>query len=192
MIQGVQLRAGMTIVYNGVPHKVMSTKHLTPGNKRGIMQSKLRNLNTGLSLEHRFRTDDKIERAILNSREMEFLYSEGSGDDSLYYFMDTESYEQSTIDGDLIGDGKFYLVPNVKFAVEFFGEKIVGATPPKTVELKIVDTPPNMKGATASSSYKPATLETGLVVGVPPFIESGEIIRVDSEEGKYIERARAE
>ena len=186
MIQAIQLRAGMTIVFNKVPHSVMTVKHLTPGNKRGIIQTKLRNLDTGLSLENRFRTDDKIERAILDTREMEYLYSEGS----THHFMDTSNYEQTTLDEDLIGEGKGYLVPNVKFTVEFFEDNPVGAAPPKVVELKITDTPPNMKGATASSSYKPATLETGLVVGVPAFIEAGETIRVDTVEGKYMERAK--
>ncbi len=186
MISATQLRAGMTIIYNGVPHSVMSIKHLTPGNKRGLVQTKLRNLETGLSLENRFRSDDKIEKAVLETREMEYLYSDGSE----HHFMDTSNYEQTTFDEELIGSGKNYMIPNVRFMVEFFEGKPVGAAPPKVVELEVVDTPPNIKGATASSSYKPARLETGLVVGVPPFIEKGEVIRVDTEEEKYLERAR--
>jgi elongation factor P len=186
MIQATRIRAGMTILFNDTPHTVMSVKHLTPGNKRGIIQTKLRNLKTGLSLENRFRTDDKIKKAMLETREMEYLYSDETG----YIFMDSENYEQTALSEELIGDGKNYLIANVKFLIEFFEEKPVAASPPKVVELEITDTPPNLKGATASSSYKPATMETGLVVGVPPFIEKGETIRVDTEEGKYLERAK--
>lgn len=186
MIIATQVRAGMTILYNGMPHKVMSIKHITPGKGRASMQTKLRNLKTGLSCENRFRSDEKIERAILNTREMEYLY-EGDGD---YVFMDTESYDQMNLSKETLGDTTDYLVANVKFMVEFYEGAPVGVTAPKIVEMRITDTPPNIKGATASSSQKPATLETGLVVGVPPFVETGELIRVDSEEGKYVERAK--
>ncbi len=186
MLSGTQLRAGMTIVYNGTPHAILSVQHLTPGNKRGLVQTKLRNLETGLSTEHRFRSDDKIERAILEKHEMEYLYSDDAG----HYFMNTETYEQTVLDDDALGKNTSYLVPNVKFMVEFYKGKPVGVEPPKVVELKVVETPPNMKGATAASSQKPATLETGLTVSVPPFIEPGEVVRIDTEEGKYLERAK--
>lgn len=186
MILATQIRVGMTIIFKGAPHVVMSVTHITPGKGRAMIQSKLRNLTTGVSLENRFRTDDKVERARLDTKEMEFLYAEGE----IFHFMDTLSYEQIAIPGEVLGDNTNFLVPNIRFLVEFFDDKIVGASPPKVVELKITDTPPNIKGATASSSYKPATLETGLVVGVPPFIETGEVIRVDTVEVKYLERAK--
>jgi elongation factor P len=186
MLSGTQLRVGMTIVYNNAPHKVLSVQHLTPGNKRGLVQTKLRNLNTGLSLENRFRSDDKVERAVLEQHEMEYLYESGGE----YFFMNTGTYEQISLNAETLGEKVSYLVPNVKFTVEYFAGKPVGVEPPKVVEMKVVDTQPNLKGATASSSAKPATLETGLVVGVPPFIETGEKIRVDTVEGKYLERAK--
>jgi elongation factor P len=186
MLSGTQIRVGMTILFNGAPHKVMSVQHMTPGNKRGLVQTKLRNLTTGLGIENRFRSDDKVERAVLEQHEMEFLY-ESAGE---YVFMNTESYEQTQLSAEALGDNVYYLIPNVKFSVEYFEGKPVGVEPPKVVEMKVTDTQPNMKGATASSSAKPATLETGLVVNVPPFIETGEVIRVDTGEGKYIERAR--
>ncbi len=185
MINATQLRVGMTIVYKDVPHIVMSVHHLTPGNKRGLVQTKLRNLKTGNSYEHRFRSDDRIERAILERCEMEYLYSEGPH----HYFMNTETYEQTTLDDDIMGENRYYLVSNVKFTVEFYEGKPVGVEPPKVVELRVVETPPNIKGATAAASQKPATLETGLTLNVPPFIEKGEVIRVDAWERKYLERA---
>jgi elongation factor P len=166
MLSGTQLRVGMTIVYNNAPHKVLSVQHLTPGNKRGLVQTKLRNLETGIGVENRFRSDDRVERAVLEQHEMEYLY-ESSGK---HFFMNTETYEQTPLSSDALGDKVYYLVPNVKFTVEFYEGKPVGVEPPKVVELKVTDTQPNIKGATASSSAKPATLETGLVVGVPPFI----------------------
>ncbi|MDH4227208.1 MAG: elongation factor P [Deltaproteobacteria bacterium] len=186
MISATQLRVGMTIMFNGAPHKVLSVQHVTPGNWRGMVQTKLRNLITGSGAENRFGSDDKVEKAVLEEHEMEYLYESGGE----YTFMNTANYEQMPISSEDLGDTVYFLIPNVKFAVEFYDGKPVSVKPPKVVELKIVDTPPNMKGATASSSYKPAKLETGLTVGVPPFIETGEVIRIDTEELKYIERAR--
>ncbi len=186
MITGTQIRAGMTILYNGVPHKVLSVMHRTPGNKRGFMQTKLRNLVTGLGCENRYASDEKVAQTRLDDFEMEYLYADG--DD--YHFMNTESFEQSSLTKDFLGDNIFYLTPNIKITVEFYEGNPVGVVPPKVVELKVSETAPNMKGATATSSNKPATLETGLVVNVPAFIEEGELIRVDTGEKKYIERAK--
>ncbi len=186
MISATQLRVGMTILHNNEPHTVLSVQHLTPGNKRGLVQTKLRNLRTGIGTENRFRSDDRIERAYLEQHEMEYLYSSGTE----YYFMNTENYEQIALSEELLGDNVKYLIPNVRFMVQFYDGRPVGVEPPKVVEMKVVDTPPNIKGATAASSAKPATLETGLVINVPPFIEKGEVIRVDTEENRYLERAR--
>ncbi|MBI5598217.1 MAG: elongation factor P, partial [Deltaproteobacteria bacterium] len=111
-------------------------------------------------------------------------------DSSQYHFMNTETYEQIVLNSDTLGQTVYYLVPNVKFMVEFYEGKPVGVEPPKVVEMKVTDTAPNIRGATAASSQKPATLETGLVVNVPPFIEVGTVVRVDTAEGKYLERAR--
>lgn len=186
MFPATQLRVGMTIIYNGEPCKVTMVQHVTPGKGRGMVQSKLKNLNTGTAFENRFRSDEKIERAFLEQREMEYLYN--SEDD--YYFMNTETYEQISLSRDDLEGFVCYLIPNVRFKVDFFEGKPVGIEPPKVVEMKVVDTAPELKGATATSSQKPATLETGLVVNVPSFIENGQVIRVDTADGTYIERAK--
>ncbi len=186
MIPATQLRVGMTILYNGEPYRVASVQHITPGNWRGMVQTKLKNLKTGSSVENRFRSEDKLEKAHLEQHEMEYLYSDGTD----YHFMNSASYEQMALSADVLGDNVHYLTPNVKFMIEYYEGMPVGVDPPKVVELKVVDTTPNMKSATVTATVKPATLETGLVVNVPSFIETGEVIRVDTEEGKYLERAK--
>jgi elongation factor P len=186
MIQATQLRVGMTIVHQGDLCRVMKVQHLTPGNKRGLVQAKLRNMKSGNSLEHRFRSEDRLERAELEQHEMEFLYA--SGDD--YHFMNTGTYEQITIHRDEMEDALDYLAPNTKVMVEFHENRPLGISLPATVDLKVVETPPGMKGATASGSGKPAVLETGLQVQVPQFIEIGETVRIDTGEGKYLERPK--
>jgi elongation factor P len=186
MIQATQLRVGMTIVHQGDLCRIMKVQHLTPGNKRGLVQAKLRNMKSGNSFEHRFRSEDRLERADLEQHEMEFLYA--SGDD--YHFMNTETYEQIMIRRDDLEDALGYLASNTRFMVEFHENRPVGIELPATVDLKVVDTPPGMKGATASGSGKPATLETGLQVQVPQFIEIGETVRIDTSDGKYLERPR--
>lgn len=187
MIVATQLRVGMTIVFKGEPCRVVSIMHVTPGKGRGMMQTKLRNLNSGVGFEQRFNSDEKVEKARLEQHEMAYLYSDTDG----YHFMNTTTYEQLQFSVEDLGDNTNYLVADVKFMVEFYDDKPVGIEPPKVVEMKIVDTPPSLKGATAASSGKPATLETGLVVSVPDFIETGEVVRVDTTEGKYLERAKS-
>lgn len=186
MIPATQLRVGMTILYNGEPYRVATVQHITPGNWRGMVQTKLKNLKTGSSVENRFRSEDKLEKAHLEQHEMEYLYSDGTD----YHFMNSATYEQMSLSADVLGDNVYYLTPNIKFMIEYYEGAPVGVDPPKVVELKVVETAPNMRGATVTASVKPATLETGLVVNVPPFIESGETIRVDTGEGKYLERAK--
>jgi elongation factor P len=186
MIQATQLRPGMAILHAGNICRVMSVQHMTPGNKRGFVQAKLRNLKSGNSYEHRFRSEDRVEKASLEEREMEFLYS--AGDD--FHFMNTETYEQVALTRTVLGNAIDFLTPNTRVKVEFLQEEAVGVELPLTVDLKVVDTPPGMKGATASNSPKPATLETGLQVQVPQFVNVGEMVRVDTGEGKYLERAK--
>lgn len=187
MIAATQLRVGMTILYNNEPYRVVAVQHITPGNWRGMVQTKLKNLKTGGSVENRFRSEDKLERASLEQHEMEYLYDNGSD----YFFMNSETFEQVSLSKEILGDNVYYLVPNIRFMVEYYNGAPVGVEPPKVVELKVVDTAPNLRGATVTASQKPATLETGLVVNVPPFIGIGEVIRVDTSEGKYLERAKA-
>lgn len=186
MIAATQLRVGMAILYNGEPHRVVSVQHITPGNWRGMVQTKMKNLKTGTNVEYRFRSEDKIEKAHMEQHEMEYLYSS----DVDYYFMNTGTYEQIALGGEELGDNIYYLTPNVKFMVDFYEDRPVGIEPPQFVELTVVETAPNLKGATAANSLKPAKLETGLTVNVPAFIEVGEKIRVDTSLGKYLERAR--
>ena len=176
----------MIIVYEGDLYRVSSVNHLTPGNKRCFMQTKMKNLKTGVGTERKFRSEDRLEQAMLDSRMMQYLYSEGG----LYTFMDTENYEQLSLGAEEIGDLLYYLLPNQVVEIEFFESKPVGISPPSTVDLEVVDTEPSLRGATASASYKPAKLETGITIQVPPFVQVGDRVRVDPSEGKYLERIK--
>ena len=186
MIQATQLRSGMAILHEGNLCRVLSVQHITPGNWRGMVQAKLRNLKSGNSFEYRFRSEDRVEKADLEEHEMEFLYA--SGDD--FHFMNTDTYDQVAITREDLGQAVDYLVPNTKVLVEFHEHRPVGVELPITVDLKVVETQPGMKGATASNSGKPAVLETGLQVSVPQFIDVGDVVRIDTAEGKYLERAK--
>ena len=184
-IPATQLRPGMIIKHNNDLHSVFSVEHRTPGNLRAFIQAKLRNLRTGAMFEHRFRSPDPIEKISVDEVEMEYLYNDGDG----YFFMNTENFEQTHLTRDTLGDAVDYLIPNLQIKVEFFDGKAVGIELPQTVDLKVIETEPGLKSATASSVTKPAKTETGLVVQVPPFINEGETIRVDTAEGVYLSRA---
>lgn len=184
-IPATQMRPGMIIKFNNELHTVFAVEHRTPGNLRAFIQAKLRNLRTGSMFEHRFRSPDPIDRVIVDEIPMEFLYNDG--DD--YYFMDTSNYEQTNLKRDTLGDAVEFLTPNLQITVSIFDGVPVGIDLPQTVELTVVETEPGLKSATASSVTKPARLETGLVVQVPPFINEGEKIRVDTAEGVYLSRA---
>ncbi len=184
-IPATQMRPGMVIKHNDVLHSVFAVEHRTPGNLRAFIQAKLRNLKSGAMFEHRFRSGDAIERVIVDEVAMEFLYNDG--DD--YYFMDMETFEQTPLKRDTLGDAVDFLLPNLNIHVSFYDGKAVGIELPGVVEMTIVETEPGIKSATASSVTKPAKTETGLVVQVPPFINEGEKIRVDTAEGAYMSRA---
>ena len=184
-IPATQLRPGMIIKHNGELHSVFKVEHRTPGNLRAFIQAKLRNLRTGAMYEHRFRSPDPIERVVVDEVAMEFLYADG--DD--YYFMNTENFEQTNLNAETLGDAVEYLIANLPIKVSFFDGVPVGIDLPQTVEMTVVETEPGLKSATASSVTKPAKLETGLVLQVPPFINEGEKIRVDTAEGAYLSRA---
>jgi elongation factor P len=175
----------MVIKHNNDLHSVFSVEHRTPGNLRAFIQAKLRNLRTGAMFEYRYRSGDAIEKVTVDEVKMEFLYSDGDN----YYFMNTENYEQTHLTRDTLGDSVDYLIANLEIQVEFFDGKAVGIELPQTVELLVVETEPGIKSATASSVTKPAKTETGLIVQVPPFINEGEKIRVDTSEGAYLSRA---
>ena len=185
MIQASQLRPGMCILFEGDVCRIMNAQHVTPGNLRGFVQARMRNLRSGNSFEHRFSSTEKVERAILDTQQMEYLYSDPSG----HHFMNQSTYEQITLDDETLGDNMLYLLPNTVLQIDFHDSTPVGIELPNTVTLEVVDTEPSMKGATASASYKPAKMETGLVVQVPPFIEVGTKIVVDTRENKYLSRA---
>jgi elongation factor P len=184
-IPATQMRPGMIIKHNNDLHLVFSVEHRTPGNLRAFIQAKLRNIRTGAMFVERFRSPDPIDRVIVDEIPMEFLYNDG--DD--YYFMNIENYEQTHLKHDTLGDAVEYLIPNLQIKVSFHDGVAVGIELPQTVELTVVETEPGLKSATASSVTKPAKTETGLIVQVPPFINAGEKIRVDTAEGAYLSRA---
>lgn len=173
-------------MYNGAPHRVLEFRHRTPGNLRAFVQAKLRNIKNGSSTEVRFSSTENIERAAVEGHEMEYLYSDGD----MHHFMNTETYDQIGLDEETLGDATGYLVPGTKIKVEFFDGSPIGVELPPSVELTVVETQPELKGATASDSPKPAKLETGVTVQVPPFIKEGDRIRVDPNKGVYLERAK--
>jgi elongation factor P len=184
-IPATQLRPGMVIKHNNDLHGVFSVEHRTPGNLRAFIQAKLRNLRTGAMFEYRFRSGDAIDKVTVDEVQMEYLYNDGDA----YYFMNTENYEQTHLTKDILGDAVDYLIPNLQIQVEFFDGKAVGVELPQTVEMTVVETEPGMKSASATNVTKAAKTETGLVVQVPPFINEGEKIRVDTSEGAYLSRA---
>lgn len=185
-MQANDIRRGMIIMYNNAPHRVLDFQHRTPGNLRAFVQAKLRNIKSGSSTEVRFSSTENIDRAILEEVEMEYLYTDGEA----FHFMNTESYEQISLDKETLGDAMDYLVEGAKIKVEFFEGSPMGVELPPAVELTVVETTPEIKGATASNSPKPAKLNTGVTISVPPFIKEGDRIRVDPSKGVYLERAK--
>ena len=175
----------MVIKFNNELYSIFKTEHRTPGNLRGFVQAKMRKLSSGTMIEHRFSSEDRVERATLEEHEMEYLYDDGE----YYYFMNTENFEQMHLTKDILGDGVEFLIPQLKVNVEFFEGTPISVELPPTVDLTVVETEPGLKGASVSNVTKPAKLETGLVVQVPPFINEGEKIRVSTAEGTYQERA---
>ena len=184
-LQATRLKKGMLIKMGEDLCRVLSVEHVTPGNLRGFVRVKMRNIRNGTLADNRFRSEDTVERATLDERQMQYLYQDGDA----VYFMDTSSYEQVHISSEALGDSVSYLKPEMTIQVEFYGTEPVGIELPQAVDLKVVDTMPGIKGATASNQIKPATTETGLVVNVPPFVNNGDMIRVSTETGEYLARA---
>ena len=183
-MQATNLRKGMVVLFNGDLCKVLEYHHHTPGNLRAMVQVKLRNLRTGNQFEHRFRSQDEVEQAYINQLEMEYLYSDGHA----HHFMNTENYEQMQMTREQLGETVYYLIPNTLVKVEFFEGKPIGLDLPDTMNLKVLQTEPTLQKATASAVMKPATLETGLVLQVPPFVNSGDKVKVDTSEARYVQR----
>ena len=185
-IKATLLRPGMIINHEGDLHVVYSVDHRTPGNKRGSMQTRMRNLRNGTMIDYRFRAEETIDKVIVDEIEFEFLYSDGDG----HHFMNTENYEQLALQQDIVGDTKDYLIPNMPVKIEYYNDKPIGVLLPDTVDLTVVDTEPSIQKATASAVMKPAKLETGLVINVPPFVGTGDKVKVDTSEGRYIQRVQ--
>lgn len=184
MINAIQLRPGMIIIKDGELYRVMKIDHVTPGKGNAFVRATLRNLRLGNQAEARYGAQDKVERAHMDQREMEYLYSDGDN----FYFMDTADYEQIQMSADTIGDNVNYMLPNTKIQVDMYEGSPVGIEFPKTVELKVVEADPAVKRATASAQTKNAVLETGMKIRVPAFVQAGDVIRVDTETGEYVER----
>jgi elongation factor P len=180
-----ELRAGNIIVHNNQLHRVLTVTHVTPGNWRGMVQVKLRNVKTGNQLEHRFRSEDRVEKANLDTHEMQYLYSDPSG----HHFMNNETFDQLALSDEVLGDALGYLLPETVITVDFYENRAIALELPNTVVLAVVATDPPMRGATAAGGSKPAKLETGVTVGVPQFIEVGTKIIVDTRTGEYVSRA---
>ena len=183
-IQATRLRKGMLIKVGNDLFRLLDVHHLTPGNKRAHIQCRMRNIRTLTLSDYKFRAEEDVERAMLDEREMQYLYNDADH----FYFMDTSTYEQVHISHEALGDSKNYLIPDSTIRVEFYETEPVGIELPPTVDLVVKETVPWIKGATASAQVKPATLETGLVVQVPPFVNEGDKIRVSTETGEYQSR----
>ena len=181
-----QIRRGMVLVFEGDPCRVVEFRHHTPGNLRAMVQAKLKNLRTGSNFEHRFRAADSIEKASMETHELEFLYKGGD----TYHFMNTENYDQLEMDEEMLGDNAQWMQPGMKIVAEYYNGRPIGIQLPNTLTLEVVDTAPVMKSATKTASTKPAKLENGVTVNVPEFISTGEKVRVNPATGEYMDRAK--
>jgi len=181
-----QIRRGMVLLFEGQPCRVLEFRHHTPGNLRAMVQAKLKNLRTGNSFEHRFRAADSIEKAAMETQELEFLYKGGD----TYHFMNTENYDQLEMDDEMLGDNAQWMQPGMKILAEYFDGRPIGIELPNSLVLEIVETAPVMKTATKNASAKPARLENGVTVNVPEFVAQGEKVRVNPTTGEYLDRAK--
>lgn len=185
MIAASDLRAGMTFELDGKLIKVIESSHHKPGKGNTVMRLKLKDLRSGSTTDTTMRPEEKVKKAIIETTPVQYLYSQ----DDTANFMNLETYEQYEIPTSVIANELKYLLENMEVKIQFYGTEVTGVTLPTTVELKVAETQPSIKGATASGSGKPATMETGLVVSVPDFIEEGEILEINTQEGNYLKRA---
>ncbi|MCL2845241.1 MAG: elongation factor P [Chitinivibrionia bacterium] len=181
-IKAGDISRGMVLLYEGQPCRVIDFSHTKTGRGSNNISAMLKNIINGRKVEHRFRTDEKVDTAFVETKQFEYLYEDGDG----YVFMDSENFEQITLKEDEAGDAMGYLLPNNTCQIMLYDNKPIGVQPPTTVQLKITETEPGIKGATISGSVtKPATLETGLVIQVPMFIEADETVIVNTTNGEY-------
>ncbi len=181
-----EMKKGMTVTVDGILYTIVDYQHVKLGKGGAVYQTKLRNLTDGGIRDIRLRSEENIEQAYLDKRNFEYLYSAGSE----HVLMDLETYDQITLDDEQFGEGAIYLKPNDQLQVSIYQEKPVQVILPNTVDVVVTDTPPEIKGATATNQYKPATVETGAKLNVPPFIKVGEKIRVDTRTGEYVTRVK--
>ncbi len=181
-----QIRRGMVLVHNGEPCRVLEFRHHTPGNLRAMIQTKLKNLRSGSSFEHRFRAADTVEKASMETHDLEFMYQGGD----TYHFMNTENYDQIELDKEALGDNAQWMQPGMRIQAEYYDGRPIGIQLPNAMVFEIVDTSPVMKTATKTASAKPAKLENGVIVNVPEFVGTGEKIRVNPNTGEYLDRAK--
>ncbi|HBG10141.1 MAG: elongation factor P [Limnochordia bacterium] len=185
MISVNDLRTGLTIEVEGEIYSVVDFLHVKPGKGAAFVRTKLKNLRSGSTVEKTFRAGEKVARAHIELREMQFMYS--TGDD--YFFMDMETYDQISLSSGDLGDAPKYLVENMSIGIQFYQNRPVGVELPTTVILEVVHTEPGFKGDTAQGATKPATLQTGITVQVPLFVEQGDMVKVDTRTGEYLSRA---
>ena len=185
-INATQVRVGMIINFENELCRVVSVEHQTPGNLPARIVTKMKRLKDGLNRENRFGSSDKIDKATLEQHQMEYLYEDG---DHLV-FMNNETYEQMEVSKEILGDDLVFLEPNMQVEIEFYEGQPMSATLPASVVLEIVETDPVMKNANATGSYKPAKLDNGITVGVPPYMEAGQKIRVNTVDRTFMERVK--
>jgi len=186
IINSTEIKVGMTIKWENELYEVLDYDHVTPGNWRAMMQVKMRNIKTNSTTEYRFRANDRVEQMSIDARPADYMYTKGN----LVVFMSTENYEEISLEKEVLKEGLKYLTPNLAVLLIYCDGDLINVQLPLNIEMKIVDTAPPLKTATITNMAKPATLESGLVVQVPAFIESGEIIKIDTRDGKYIERVK--
>jgi elongation factor P len=184
MIAATQIKVGNVIMHNGKPHRVTNVVHVTPGNWRGMVQTRLVNIETGSNTEHRFRSEDKVEKANMEQHSLQFSYK--GGDD--FHFMNNESFEMVALSKDVLGDATGYLTEGMVIEAMYFEGRVVGVEVPMFVQLSVSETTPNIKGAAVQNTNKPAILETGLEIKVPPYIEVGNVVKIDTRTGEFVER----
>jgi elongation factor P len=185
-LTATQIRRGMVLVFEGDPCRIVEFRHHTPGNLRAMVQAKLKNLRTGSSFDHRFRAADTIEKASMETRELEFLYQGGDS----YHFMNSADYDQFELDAEALGDSAPWMQPGMKILAEYYDGKPIGIQLPNSLTLTIVETAPVVRGATKTASSKPAKLENGVTVNVPEFVAEGTRVRVNPATGEYLDRAK--
>lgn len=185
MISTNDFKTGLTIELNGDPCQIVDFQHVKPGKGAAFVRAKIKNLKNGSVIEQTFRAGEKIPRAVLDRRHMQYLYNDGES----FVFMDNENFEQIFLTQEQLDDAEKFLKENMECQIMLYQGKVLGLDLPNTVELEVVETEPGIKGDTASGGSKPATLETGLVVQVPFFVNTGDILRIDTRSGQYIERA---